>query len=242
MDRILYTAMSGAKQTMARQDTLANNLANATTTGFRADMIASRAVPMQTEAAGTRVFAVETTTGSDFSPGSLTRTDNPLDLAIQGRGWFAVQAPDGGEAYTRNGALSITAEGMLVTAAGAPVLSDGGPLMIPPQSEVSFGADGTVSARTPGQTVINTIGRIKLVNPPEAELKKGLDGLFRAEGGDAPADDAVRMASGMLEASNVNVVENMVAMIGAARQFEMSMKMLASAEQNEQKANQLLGA
>ncbi|MEG0820122.1 MAG: flagellar basal-body rod protein FlgF [Burkholderiaceae bacterium] len=242
MDRILYTAMSGAKQTLARQDTLANNIANASTHGFRADTVAFRAVPLQTDAAGTRVFVVETSTGSNLAPGSMMRTDNELDIAVQGEGWIAVQAPDGSEAFTRNGALVVTADGTLATAAGAPVMGGGGPISIPPDSQISIGSDGTVSVKTPGQSVINSVGRIKLVNPPAAEMVKGLDGLFRSRGGEAAADETVRIAGGMLESSNVNVVENMVSMIGAARQFEMQMKMLSTAEQNEQKSNQLLGA
>lgn len=242
MDRILYTAMSGAKQTLARQDTLANNIANASTTGFRADTVAFRAVPLQTDAAGTRVFVVETTTGSNLAPGSMMRTDNELDIAVQGEGWIAVQARDGSEAYTRNGALVVTADGTLATVAGAPVMGGGGPISIPPDSQISIGSDGTVSVKTPGQSVVNSVGRIKLVNPPAAEMTKGLDGLFRSRDGEAATDETVRIAGGMLESSNVNVVENMVSMIGAARQFEMQMKMLSTAEQNEQKSNQLLGA
>ncbi len=242
MDRMIYTAMSGAKQTMARQDTLANNLANATTTGFRADTVAFRAVPMQTDAAGTRVFVVETSTGSNLAPGPMFRTDNELDIAVQGEGWITVQAPDGSEAYTRNGALVVTADGTLATAAGAPVMGGGSPISIPPDSQIALGTDGTVSVRTPGQTVVNSVGRIKLVNPPAEAMVKGPDGLFRSREGEADADDNVRIASGTLEASNVNVVENMVSMIAAARQFEMQMKMLNTAEQNEQKSNQLLGA
>ncbi len=243
MDKLIYTAMTGAKHLMYRQDALAQNLANANTTGFRADTVAFRAVPVQGDTPGTRVFAIETTTGADFTPGPMTSTGRSLDVAVQGPGWIAVQATDGSEAYTRAGNLQIGAEGTLQLPNGTQVLGDGGPITIPSNATVSIATDGTVSAKTPGTAAISTVGRLKLVNPPAEELQKGTDGLFRQKSGDAAdADPAVRIAEGTLEGSNVNVVEAMVGMITAARQFELQMKMLASAEQNEQKANSLVSA
>jgi flagellar basal-body rod protein FlgF len=243
MDKLIYTAMTGAKHLMYRQDALAQNLANANTTGFRADTVAFRAVPVQGDTPGTRVFAIETTTGADFTPGPMTSTGRSLDVAVQGPGWIAVQATDGSEAYTRAGNLQIGAEGTLQLPNGTQVLGDGGPITIPSNATVSIATDGTVSAKTPGTAAISTVGRLKLVNPPAEELQKGTDGLFRQKSGDAAdSDPAVRIAEGTLEGSNVNVVEAMVGMITAARQFELQMKMLASAEQNEQKANSLVSA
>ncbi len=241
MDRLIYTAMSGAKHLMYRQDALAQNLANANTTGYRADTVGFRAVPIQGDAQGTRVFTVETTTGADFAPGPMIATGRALDVAVQGPGWIAVQAADGAETYTRAGNLQIGVDGTLALPSGAPVLGDGGPISIPANATVSIASDGTVSAKTPGTAAINTIGRLKLVNPPAEDLKKGLDGLFRLKNGEAAdADPNVRVAEGTLEGSNVNVVETMVGMIAAARQFELQLKMLSSAEQNEQKANALI--
>lgn len=241
MDRLIYTAMTGAKHLMYRQDTLAQNLANASTNGFRADTVALRAVPARGQEAGTRVFTVETTTGADFAPGPMQATGRPLDVAVQGSGWIAVQALDGKEAYTRAGSLQVSADGTLQLPNGLPVLGDGGPITVPGDAQLSIAPDGTVSAKTANSPNVNQVGRIKLVDPPSADLEKGLDGLFRVKGGEpAQTADSVRLAEGTLEGSNVNVVEAMVGMIAAARQFEMQMKLLASAEQNEQKAASLV--
>ena len=241
MDRLIYTSMTGAKHLMYRQDTLAQNLANANTTGYRADSVALRAVPAQGQEAGTRVFTVETTIGADFSSGPMQSTGRALDVAVQGDGWIAVQGLDGNEAYTRAGNLQIGADGTLQLPNGLPVLGDGGPIVVPPDARISIGSDGTVSSKTMDSPQSNPVGRIKLTNPEGANLVKGLDGLFRTRDGEpAPADEAVRLADGTLEGSNVNVVEAMIGMIATARQFEMQMKLLTSAEQNEQKASTLV--
>lgn len=243
MDRVIYTSMTGAKHLLHRQETLAQNLANANTTGYRADVVGLRAVPARGQEAGTRVFTVETTIGADFSPGPMTATGRNLDVAIQGPGWLAVQTPDGAEAYTRAGSLQVGADGTLQLANGLPVQGDGGPIAIAADAHVQIAPDGTVSVKTAGQAAVTTVGRLKLVNPPQEELVKGGDGLFRLKSGEpADADPNVRLASGTLEGSNVNVVESMIGMIAAARQFELQMKLLASAEQNEQKANTVLSA
>jgi flagellar basal-body rod protein FlgF len=121
------------------------------------------------------------------------------------------------------------------------VLGDGGPIVVPPDARISIGSDGTVSSKTMDSPQSNPVGRIKLTNPEGATLVKGLDGLFRTRDGEpALADEAVRLADGTLEGSNVNVVEAMIGMIATARQFEMQMKLLTSAEQNEQKASTLV--
>jgi flagellar basal-body rod protein FlgF len=240
MDRMIYLSMSGAKATMQRQDTLANNLANVATPGFRAELQAFRAVPVQGSGASTRVFALETTTGYDATPGSITSTGRNLDVAAKGNAWLTVQALDGTEAYTRGGSLEIASDGTLTTRSGLPVMGDGGPLQVPPNSAVSIGADGTVSAKgTDGKNT--AIGKLKLVTP-EAPLKRGEDGLFRGADGDLSADDTARVQDGALEGSNVSAVESMVAMISAARQFEAQMKMIQTAEADEKAASQLLTA
>jgi flagellar basal-body rod protein FlgF len=238
MDRMIYLSMSGAKATMQRQDTLANNLANVSTAGFRAELQAFRAVPVQGSGASTRVYALETTPAYDNTPGAITATGRNLDVAMKGNAWLAVQGLDGTEAYTRGGSLDVSADGTLTTRNGLPVLGDGGPIQVPANSEVSVGTDGTVSARgvTGNSTVV---GRLKLVTP-EAQLQRGEDGLFRAEEGDLPADATARVQDGALEGSNVSAVETMVSMISAARQFEAQMKMLQTAEADEKAAAQLL--
>ena len=237
MDRMIYLSMAGAKATMQRQDTLANNLANVSTVGFRAELQAFRAVPVQGSGASTRVYALETTPGYDNSPGVITNTGRNLDVAAQGKSWFAVQALDGTEAYTRAGGFEVSSDGALVTRSGLPVMGDGGPIQVPPNSEVSFGLDGTVSGTVNGRST--AVGKLKLVTP-EAALTRGEDGLFRAAEGDLPADATARVQSSALEGSNVSPVETMVAMIAAARQFETQMKMLQTAEANEKSSAQLL--
>lgn len=241
MDPLIYQSMSGAKALMQRQDVLTHNLANATTGGFRADLTTFRAVPVQAEGtATTRVFNIETTTGFDATPGPITTTGNPLDVAIRGKGWFVVQTPDGNEAYTRNGGFTLGADGSLQTASGLQVMGDGGPLVIPPNSMVSIGSDGTVSARVGTQPPVQ-LGRLRLVSADPATLEKGADGLLRSRSGDPAADDPeVRVAEGALEGSNVNVVEAMVGMIALSRQFEVQIRLMQLAENNEQKAAQLL--
>ena len=241
MDRMIYLSMSGAKATMQRQDTLANNLANVSTTGFRAELQAFRAVPVQGSGASTRVFTLETTTGYDSTTGPVAVTGRSLDVAVRGDSWLAVQALDGTEGYTRAGALEVSADGTLTTRSGMQVLGDGGPIQLPPNSEPSIAGDGSINARLPNGTS-SIVGKLKLVTP-EARLVRGGDGLFRSAGGDPlDADPAARVQDGALEGSNVSPVENMVAMIAAARQFEAQMKMMQTAEADEKAAAQLLAA
>lgn len=240
MDRLIYTAASGARALTQRQDAIANNLANANTPGFRADLLAFRAVPVRGEGASTRVMALEATAGFDANGGDVQSTGRSLDVAVQGAGYLAVQSNLGDEAYTRAGSLEISAEGLLVTRSGLAVVGEGGPLNIPAGAQVSIGADGTVTAKQGGGAALQ-VGRIKLVNPEAGELRKGADGLLRMSSGEeATADGAVRVVDGAVESSNVNVVEAMVSMIAVARQFETQMKLLQTAEQNDQRAIQLL--
>ena len=238
MDRMIYLSMSGAKATMQRQDTLAHNLANTSTAGFRAELQAVRAVPVEGSGASTRVYALESTPGHDDSAGSVTATGRNLDVAMKGSAWLAVQGLDGTEAYTRAGSLDVSSDGTLVTRTGLTVLGDGGPIQVPPNSDVQIAGDGTVSAKS-ADGKSTAVGKLKLVTP-EVPLQRGTDGLFRAADGDLPADANARVQDGALEGSNVSAVETMVSMITAARQFEAQMKMLQTAEGNEKAAAQLL--
>ncbi|MBX3620527.1 MAG: flagellar basal-body rod protein FlgF [Rhizobacter sp.] len=239
MDRMIYLSMSGAKAMMQRQDTLANNLANVSTPGFRAELQAFRAVPVLGSGASTRVYTLETTPGYDSSPGVISNTGRNLDVAVQGKSWLTVQALDGTEAYTRGGAFDISSDGTLVTRSGLPVMGDGGPIQVPANSEVSIGNDGTISARNATTGKTTAVGKLKLVTP-EAALERGEDGLFRAPEGELAADPNARVQDGALEGSNVSAVETMVSMIAAARQFEAQMKMMQTAEGDEKAAAQLL--
>jgi flagellar basal-body rod protein FlgF len=243
MDRLIYTAMTGARQALERQATTAHNLANATTTGFRAQIDQFRAVPVLGEGSPTRAFVVDATTGADFRAGAIQHTGRDLDVAVQGAGWIAVTAADGSEAYTRNGSLRINENGVLQTGSGLAVVGDGGEIAIPPGRNVAIAKDGTISLVPDGSraTGITTVGRIKLVDPPEDQLVRGDDGLFRLkDGATAEADAKVTLVSGALESSNVNVVSEMVNMISLARQYDLHMKLLQNAEGNDTKAAQLL--
>jgi flagellar basal-body rod protein FlgF len=242
MDRMIYLSMSGAKAAMQRQEVLANNLANVSTNGFRAELAAFRAVPVQGSGASTRVYSLESTVGASFEPGAVTPTGRALDVAMKGNSWLAVQGLDGTEAYTRAGALDVDAQGQLVTKTGLPVMGEGGPINLPANSEVSIAGDGTVSAKGANGR-ITSVGRLKLVSPESpAQLVRSADGLFRAVEGDLQRDANARLQDGALEGSNVSAVETMIAMISAARQFEHQMKLLQTAERQEQTAAKLLSA
>ena len=243
MDRLIYTAMSGAKHAFLQQAGVAQNLANASTTGYRAMEHKFRAVPVSGEGAPTRVFVVDASVVDVFDQGPMMATGRPLDVAVQGAGWITIETADGQEAYTRAGNLQINANGQLQTASGLNVLGDGGPIGIPPDNSITISPDGTISTvplfGTPNN--VNVVGRIKLVNPPENELIRGDDGLFRIKGGTpANTDEKVKLASETLEGSNVNPVDSMVNMISLARQFEMQIKMLQTADANANKASQIL--
>ena len=239
MDRMIYLSMAGAKASMQRQDVLANTLANVSTNGFRAELQAFRSVPVLGDGASTRAYALETTTGYNPDGGVVQATGRNLDVAMKDKAWLAVQGLDGTEAYTRAGALDVNAEGLLVLRNGLQVQGDGGAINVPPNTEVSIGSDGSISAKNAKGTS-TTIGRLKLVTP-EAALTRGTDGLFRAAEGDLPADASARLQDGALEGSNVSPVETMVSMIAAARQFEQQMKLLQIAQTQGQQSAKLLG-
>ncbi|ACO78591.1 flagellar basal-body rod protein [Azotobacter vinelandii CA] len=247
MDRMLFTAMSGAKQSLDQQAVVAHNLANAVTPGFRAQLMELQAVPVDGEGLPTRVSVRATTSGVDFSQGPVTRTGRPLDVALDGNAWLAIQAADGSEAYTRRGDVQIDGNG-LMTVAGHPLIGDGGPLTVPLGSQVSIGADGTVSVVEEGQDPDTSavVARLKLVSAAPGELERGEDGLFRAPPDDTgvsqplAVDETARLVTGALEGSNVSATEAMVAMIDNARRYEMQMKAIDSADDNAQRANALL--
>lgn len=243
MDKLLYVAMTGASQTMLAQAANNNNLANASTTGFRADLSAFRAMPVFGPGAPSRVYAMAERPGTDFSYGSLLATGRDLDVAVKGEGWIAVQGPDGREGYTRAGDLRISVSGQLENGAGHLVLGNSGPIAIPPAEKIEIGADGTLSIQPVGQsaTTLAVIDRIKLVKPPLQQLVKGSDGLMRMKDNSVlPPDAAVGVSAGTLEASNVNPVEAMVNMISLARQFEMQVKMMRTSQENDASAAQIL--
>ncbi|GIK86625.1 MAG: flagellar basal-body rod protein FlgF [Burkholderiales bacterium] len=245
MDRYIYLAMTGAQQLLQQQAVAASNLANASTSGYKAETTAFRVAPLVGGAGmPTRAYGVTSTTGADFAAGTVQPTGRALDVAIEGDGFLAVQALDGTEAYTRNGSLAISPDGELRTRGGLAVVGEGGPIVVPPDAAIAIGRDGTVSATSEadGTSTVTVVGRLKLVNPPTSSLARSGDALFRLRGGGAAdADPAVVVTAGALESSNVNAVSAMVDMINLARQFDLTMKLLQHADANEQRATQLIG-
>lgn len=245
MDRYLYISMSGAKETLRAQTAVNGNLANANTTGFKADLHAFQSRAVVGSGYGSRAYATDGELGWNNAQGAQIATGQNLDVAVQGDGWIAVQAQDGTEAYTRAGNLHVDPNGMLLTATGEPVLSEGGPITVPPYSSIDVGSDGTVSVVAAGQqaTTVASVARIKLVNPAEETLTRGDDGLFRTKDAEPAAADAnVTLASGVLESSNVNIADAMVQMIELSRQFEMQVKAMHTADENARSATKLLSS
>ncbi|MEM8983241.1 MAG: flagellar basal-body rod protein FlgF [Pseudomonadota bacterium] len=243
MDRLAYIAMTGAKQTEVAQAITANNLANVSTPGFRADLHAFSQRDVEGTGLPTRTNAVVDAYGIDLREGALQSTGRSLDVAINGEGYFAVATADGGEAYTRAGNFRVGSGGMLMTADGNPVVGEGGPVAVPPNETLLIGNDGTITVRTLGQgpEALSVVDRLKLVRPPAESIVKGPDGLLRvADGEIAPADAAVTVQSGVLESSNVNVADALVSMISLARQYESQINIIRNAEDNADAAASLL--
>lgn len=243
MDRGLYVSMTGAKQIMQAQAVNNHNIANLSTIGFRADTVAFDAEPVYGPGYATRVNSVAGDSGTNFSSGVMESTGRPLDIAVNGKGFIAVRGSDGKEAYTRAGDLQLTPQGAVVTAGGLAVLSESGPLVIPPSTQVSIGGDGTVSVLPQGSAplAVTQVDKIKLVNPKPADLVKSADGLLRLKAGaQAKTDDTVRITSGMLESSNVNAAQSLINMIELQRLYEFQIKGMTSADQNEQSAERLM--
>src|SRR5690554_4533991 len=246
MDRIVYTAASGASRVLEHQSIVSNNLANAATAGFREELAIYRAVPLQGHnSLPTRVSTAAASTASSYQQGGMAETGHALDLAIRGEGWFAVQTPDG-EAYTRAGEFGVSVDNLLVTQSGLPVLSaENAPIEIPERGTLTFSDDGQISVIGAGDNPndVQNIGQVKMVNPPTEQLARGEDGLFRLPGGEAaPADPGVRLVSGFVERSNVNPAEAMVTMIANARLFEMQMRVIQEASSNAERANGILSS
>ncbi len=246
MDKMLYIAMSGAKQNMHALSVTANNLANAKTTGFKADLANARSMQAFGEGMPTRVFSMTERSGQNFDSGAFLTTGRDLDLAIQGQGWLAVQTKDGSEAYTRNGQLKLNNNGALETSGGDLVIGETGPIFLPlPVSNIDVASDGTIMIQPEGapSSVQEEVGRIKFVNPDNRFIEKGNDGLFRRkDGNNEPADVTVKVASGAIESSNVNPIGEMTDMIALQRQFEMQLKMMKTAEEVDSSASSLLRA
>lgn len=245
MDKLVYVAMSGAKNMMQAQGTHSNNLANVDTQGFKEDFIQARSMPMFGETHPTRVFAEVEKPGTNFAPGVMKQTGNPLDVAVKADGFFTVLDDQGQEAFTRNGGFFVDINGFMRTHSGQTVMGNAGPMIIPPFETFEVGVDGSVSIRPLGQgtETIAEIDRIKLVNPDTQQLEKGEDGLFRRKDGEfEPAAAEVEVQTGFLEGSNVNPVHSLLSILSLSRQFEMTMKVMKEAEEMDRSTDVLIRA
>ncbi|MBC7158891.1 MAG: flagellar basal body rod protein FlgF [Porphyrobacter sp.] len=245
MDRLIHTALSGMRASMDRQRVIASNMANTGTLGFRAELLDQRPVTLKTAGAGLEVRAMQRAAvrGADMAAGEMVETGQPLDIAIEGDALLAVQAADGTEAYTRRGDLSLSPTGLLVTGEGHPVMGQGGPITLPLGATPAISPDGTVTVSDPAvpEAPAQEVGRIKLASADGSPIAKGLDGLFRVEGGGIlPADEAATLATGALEQSNVNPAEVLVEMIDAQRLFAMRSKLISTAGDLDASGAQLM--
>lgn len=246
MDKLLWIAMSGAKENFNSLAVRSNNLANANTVGFKADFENSRSMSVFANAYPSRAFAMDERPGYNMEGGAIESTDRSLDIALQGEGFMAVGDREGKEAYTRMGSLMIDEEGVLRTSSGLEVHDeDGAQIILPPMLEaIHISDDGVISGRPQGadSNVTENYQRIKLVKPDNLkDIEKGYDGLFRRrDGTDLAQDTTVRVRSGELEASNVNPVEELTSLIRIQRQYDTTVKLMDEASQMDQAQDRLL--
>lgn len=247
MDRALYIAMSGAKQNTLGQAAHANNLANVNTTGFRSDYTQSRAQGVFGEHFPTRAYAMAERPASDFRQGPLIQTGRMLDVTIKGDGWFAVEGPDGQEAYTRAGDLSVAPDGRLLNGSGLQLIGDGGPVVIPPYQTIEVSATGLITIQPMGEVpaAVAEPVQLKLVRPNVQDLEKGEDGLFRFRDPETPPalpEPDIRLENGFVEGSNVNAVSELTSLIALNRQYEMQVKMMKHVDENSAATTQIMSA
>lgn len=243
MDRLIWTAVSGMSASMARQRMIASNMANAQTTGFRAEVMAQTPMTLEGPSLMVRAMNDATVYGAQMDAGSLNRTGRGLDVALQGDALLTVQGSDGGEVYTRRGDLDISPSGLLVNGEGFAVIGVGGPIAIAPGSQVSIGEDGAVLVknRADPQAPPQQVEKIKLANWRGTRIEKGLDGLFRVFGGGVlPADPSARLIPGALEGSNVKPSEVLVEMVEAQRLYDMRTKLVATAKELDERGASLM--
>lgn len=244
MDRMLYIAMSGAKESALSMTANSNNLANANTTGFKADMHQFRSMLVAGPGHDSRAYALSERPATDLTAGPMNYTGRDLDVAATNNAWMLVQTPKGDEALTKTASLQIMPNGALVDIHGNPIIGEGGPIVLPPAEKIEIGVDGTISVVPLGLGAQNMelVDRIRMVTPTDPSPKgveKGLDGFLRPIGGTTDLPDA-RLESGVLEASNVNTVEALVDMIALQRKYEVQVKMMETSNKHEERSHNLL--
>ena len=243
MDRLIYTAVSGMADSMTRERVIASNMANAQTIGFKAETLYTTPITLKGPQLEARAMAEGEVKGANMVAGAITPTGRKLDIAMQDTSMIAVQAPDGSEAYTRRGDLTVSPTGVLENGEGSPVLGDGGPITVPVDAQLSIGPDGSVLVTNPDTPNVapTQVDKIKLASPEGSSIAKGLDGLFRVVGGGVlPVNNDAKLAVGSLEQSNVNSADVLTQMIQAQRLFEIRTKLIATAKEVDQSSAALM--
>ena len=243
MDRLIYSSLAAMRGAMARQATIANNLANVNTVGFRGEFTSSEAEWLKGSGLNGRATVSQDVTGANMTPGAVQSTGRDLDVALNGDALLTVQAADGSEAYTRRGDLQLSDSGLLTTGDGMPLLGASGPITLPPADSVSIGKDGQIWIVPQGGDPKSpqAVDTLKLVSAQGSTIKKGLDGLFHVDGGGAlPSDPDATLTSKSIEGSNVNASATLVDMIDASRSWEAQIKMLTTAQDMDKSASALM--
>ncbi|PIB13415.1 flagellar basal-body rod protein FlgF [Vibrio rotiferianus] len=242
MDSLLFTATSGASRVLKAQHVRSNNLSNADTAGFRADMERVQSVPVQGAGFDGRTMVVTNSASTRFDAGDLIKTGRPLDIAVRGDGFLAVETPGGEEAYTRAGNIKVDTFGAM-SINGFPLLGENGPLVLPDYQKVEISERGRVSVTPPGGGAELEVGTLKMVNPPQGQLQKESDSLLHnVDGGPFPADETVQIAPEHLEGSNVSAIDELLNVMSLTRNFEMQVRMMKTAETLAQAGNKLMAA
>ena len=241
MDKLIFTAASGAERLMKAQQVHANNLANIDTTGFRASMETSGSAQLGGFGYDDRHLPTLQADTVSTRAGAVRETGRPLDVAIAGQGYLAVQSGDG-EAYTRSGEIEVGPDGAL-SVHGHPLLGEGGPIVLPQNTAVEIANDGTISVLTEGATQMQVVDRLRLVNADGAELTKNEAGLLvPRDGADLATDPNVKLRPRALEGSNVSAIEEMVATMDLNRSFEMQMRLFKASDDMNSTGNKLISA
>jgi flagellar basal-body rod protein FlgF len=236
MDRLIYTSLSAMRSAQARQTATANNIANAQTPGFRAELAETQALWLRGGSAESRASASEEVLAADMTAGTVVATGRALDVATMGEAMFVVQSDDGEEAYTRRGDFQLSSSGLLTTGDGRPVMGSGGPITLPPADSVAIDAEGRISIVPAGgdPSQPQEVAQLRLVNPAGSDTVKAIDNLFRVRGGGVlPDDPQARVKSGHLEGSNVSTTQALVEMIEASRSWDTQLKLIADARAND---------
>ena len=239
MDKLIFTAVSGAERLMRSQQVHANNLANLDTAGFRASMEVATNQALGGYGYDDRHLSTMQADTVSTRAGAVRETGRPLDVAIGGQGYLAVQNGDG-EAYTRSGEIEIGPDGAL-SVHDHPLLGEGGPIVLPQHTAVEVGTDGTISVLTEGAKQMQVVDRLRLVNATGAELTKNEAGLIVSrDGGNLPTDPNVKVRPRALEGSNVSAVEEMVATMSLNRSFEVQMRLFKASDSMNETGNKLI--